>query len=98
MGNKQARGSKSKPPNDRRYKNKSNDDLENISNSPAEGNLTIFDCQALSLINCCSKQDEESKEFRTELTITDRENVELDDNLTKKPKKETIQKCGAVSM
>ena len=85
MGNKQARGSKSKPPVDRRYRSKLNDNLEIESDSPAEGSLTIFNCQALSSINCCAKQDEESKEFRTELTIADRENVELDDNSMKKP-------------
>ena len=44
MGNKQARGSKSKPPVDRRYRSKLNDNLEIESDSPAEANLTIFNC------------------------------------------------------
>ena len=85
MGNKQARGSKSKPPVDRRYRGNLNDNLEIESDSPAEGNLTLFNCQALLSMNCCAKESEESKEFRTELTIADRENVELDDNCAKKP-------------
>ena len=84
MGNKQVRGGtrNNRPPM------LLDDDLEIISDSPTKNRLTIFDCQALSAINCCAKEDEESKEFRTELTIADhRENVEGDDNTSQKPNK-----------